>query len=486
MFCPKCGTQNPDGVTFCGSCATPLEAAAQAPEAAQAAGAPPPIPGGPAHGAPPPGTGGRNPLLIVLVVVGVLALAAVAALIFVLVTGDDGPQPTPTPFANTSASGSASPTASTSASASPSASPSATPTDAPVTTIVAAFGAHSETLGTMDTVGNGAFLDTAVGKTLDDLQWSPDGKLIAYQERNDRYGWRSTLMVYDVAAGSAKPVSFGAITPKVVYGYAWVSPTEIVAAAFATLPKWRLKNGTLYRCDVAAGTAEPMKDGDGATLEGVDPSASTDGSRLAFCSYSPLGKSELTESLRLYDADSGAVSTVADATVYAEIEGRAFDRPLLSPDGTQIFTEQTGSDVGFGVTIYSVEGAKLASIDHLLFPCGAAWDKSGSGRLVFGGRRKELGESSVFMYDSATSDITTAFKLPPGGDDGYGNLLRDFAWSPDGDWIAYTIMSPRYDYNTEDLWMARTDGSDKTRVSRDAVSPSWADAVVPGAQPGDL
>ena len=24
MFCPKCGTQNPDGSQFCGSCGTPF------------------------------------------------------------------------------------------------------------------------------------------------------------------------------------------------------------------------------------------------------------------------------------------------------------------------------------------------------------------------------------------------------------------------------------------------------------------------------
>jgi len=491
MFCPKCGTQNPDGAAFCGSCAAPLQTAAQPPGAdAPAYAAPPPVgPGMPAYGTPPPGgpgmppsappgSGGRKPLLIALIVIGVLALAAAAVLAYVLVAGGDDPKPTPAPLARATTSGPSS--------ASPSGSPSAGATLAPVATIAAAFGAHSDTLGTVDTAGNGAVLETTAGMAIGDIQWSPDGKLVAYQLRKDRYAWRSTLMVYDVAAGTAEPVSFGDITPKVVSGYAWVSSTEIVAAAFETLPKWRLKNGALYRCDLAGGSAEPLTLADGTALEGVDPSASADGGRLTYCSYSPLSSTEVTESLQLFDSVSGTVETVADATVYSDIDGRAFARPLLSPDGTQIFTEQTGSDVGFGVTIYSTEGVKLASIDYLLFPGGAAWDRSGSGRLVFGGRKKERAATSVFVYDSGSNDFTTAFKVDAGGRDGYGNILRDFAWSPDGEWIAYTVMSPRHDYMTDDLWMARADGSGLTRVSRDAISPSWAETIVPGAQPGDM
>ena len=491
MFCPSCGAANADGLRFCPSCGKPLTAGATAgaPEGVQApqgqvppAGFPPspgpPPPGGPGMPpAPPSGSGGRKPLLIALIVVCVLALVATAALAYVLVAGGDDPKPTPTPLAKATTSV---------PSASPSGSPSAGATLAPVATIAAAFGAHSETLGTMDTDGNGAVLETATGMSLGDIQWSPDGKLVAYQLRKDRYAWRSTLMVYDVAAGTAEPVSFGDITPKVVSGYAWVSSTEIVAAAFETLPKWRLRNGALYRCDLASGSAEPLTLADGTALEGVDPSASADGGRLTYCSYSPLSSTEVTESLQLFDSVSGTVETVADATVYSDIDGRAFARPLLSPDGTQIFTEQTGSDVGFGVTIYSTEGVKLASIDYLLFPGGAAWDRSGSGRLVFGGRKKERAATSVFVYDSGSNDFTTAFKVDAGGRDGYGNILRDFAWSPDGEWIAYTVMSPRHDYMTDDLWMARADGSGLTRVSRDAISPSWAETIVPGAQPGDM
>jgi len=503
MFCPKCGTQNPDGAAFCGSCAAPLQAAAAPSAGAPAYGAPPPGagaqgwaappppagPGVPGYGAPPPGgpgmappppsgAGGRKALLIALIVVCILALVATAALAYVLIAGGDDPKPTPTPLARATTSGPSS--------TSPSGSPSAGATLAPVATIAAAFGAHSETLGIVDTAGNRAVLETTAGMAIGDIQWSPDGRLIAYQERKDRYAWRSTLMVYDVAAGTAEPVSFGDISPKVVYGYTWTSDTEIVAAAFETLPKWRLKNGALYRCDLAAGSAEPLTLADGAELEGVDPSASADGGRLAFCSYTPLSSTEVTESLNLYDAETGTVGTVADSTVYTEVDGRAFDRPLLSPDGTQIFTEQTGSDVGFGVTIYSTEGAKLASIDYLLFPGGAAWDRSGSGRLVFGGRKKERAATSIFVYDSGSNDFTTAFKVEAGGQGGYGNIVRDFAWSPDGEWIAYTVMSPRHDFMTDDLWIARTDGSGLTRVSRDAISPSWAETVVPGAQPRDM
>ena len=148
-----------------------------------------------------------------------------------------------------------------------------------------------------------------------------------------------------------------------------------------------------------------------------------------------------------------------------------------------MFTEQTGSDVGFSVTIYGVDGAKRWESGYLLFPGGAAWDPSGSGRLVFGGRKVETRGDILFVYDPVTAEVAPLARV------GKTNL-RDFAWSPDGEWIAYTVMSPRNDYRTDDLWTTRTDGA-SAHASRDAtralrrgrVRRAWRAARRAGASP---
>ena len=498
-FCPSCGAENADAAVFCAACGGALPAAAQPPAgtpapplgppptgpplmASQPVGPPPVGPPPAGFAAPPPpasGGGWKKPLLVV---VAVLAALAIAVAIYALATRDDSSGPTASP----SPSRSASPSATASASPTVTASPSLTA--APVSTIAAAFGPKADTLGTWDTADNTAVLVSGGGRPLSNLQWSPDGKLIAYQELKKQWGWESKLMICDVASGAAEPVSFGGLAAKVVHGYAWVSETELVASVSTTVPKDSHRNGTLYLCDVAAGAAASLKQSDDSRLEGVDPSVSADGQRIAFVNFEPAGTTSVTESLMLFDRGDRSLKPLASGQIDTMIDGRLFDVPLISPDGSQIFTEQTGSDVGFGVTVYGDDGAKVASIDYLLFPTGAAWDPdraSGFGRLCFGGGKQERGGGSIYIYDQESAGFERLFKVRGKANAGYGPLLHDFTWSPDGEWIAYTIMSPRHDYRTDDLWKVRSDGTMNQRISTDAGWPSWALMVVPQAVPAD-
>lgn len=81
MFCPSCGTRNPDGSRFCGSCGTDLSgrgAGTPAPQAATQA----PVPGAPAFARPAAAARGRSAGRG-RVIAGIAAAVAVALVIAV-------------------------------------------------------------------------------------------------------------------------------------------------------------------------------------------------------------------------------------------------------------------------------------------------------------------------------------------------------------------------------------------------------------------
>jgi len=105
MFCTQCGKDIPDGSVFCTECGAPMEPVGQPAEAPTGATAPPPQaavtspPPGPPAAAAPPGvaTGATKPgRKWLLPVVGLVALAVIAAvvlvLVFVVFKGGSGPE----------------------------------------------------------------------------------------------------------------------------------------------------------------------------------------------------------------------------------------------------------------------------------------------------------------------------------------------------------------------------------------------------------
>jgi hypothetical protein len=388
----------------------------------------------------------------------------------------------------TTVSGTPSTGASPSTAASPTASPSATAT---TQAIAVAAGPKADTLALVSAGGSKTVLVPGHGHILTDVQISPDGRFIAYTELTgkDRYALApSRLMVYDVAAGTTAAVSFGALTPQAVGGHVWVSPTALVVVAFNATPKDVWTNGTLCRCDVVAGTAEALKDAGGGGLKGATPSASADGATLAFDSFSnykpakvdssgvETAPATVVETLRVFDTAQGTLTTVASQKRILDVEGSPFGDASVSPDGTLIFTEQTGSDVGFEVTLYRTSGGKAMSRGSLVYPGGAAWNPGAAAQVAFAGS----------MYTADAAAASSGVLLWKSSSVGMKQILRtsrlvpiDVAWSPDGQWIAYTVGSPRHDYFTDDLWIVRADGTGGRRLMIDAGSPSWGRVVTP-------
>ena len=441
-----------------------------------------------------------NKVKAILIIVPLVILAGGiggAYAYFTAGTDDSGPSTTSSPVASVSAPSSPSPSMSMSMSPmSGSPSPSSTTSTMATTPMIAvASGPKSDTLALVSPEGDKDVLVPGDGRIITDIAISPGGSYIAYNRLETKKRWMpgpSTLMIYDVAGDSEMAISggpssssvFPAFAAKAVGGHAWSSDSVLIAVGYVTPAKNMWTNGSFWRCDLAAKTATPLA-GSSGTLEGTEPTISEDGTRLAFVSYSDYKKETLnskgwvtkpakvTETLNLFDADGDALTTISTYKRTLDYEGGAFGTPTISPDGTMIFSQSTGSDVGFGVTIWGDDGSKVYTTGGLVFPGGADWDKSGSGMLAFAGSQsKSATKSGIMLYDPSTdtlSSILVSKKLWP----------LDVAWSPDGTSLAYTVWSKRYNYRTADLYLTDPAGASSALLLSDAGEPSFGEVAVP-------
>jgi Tol biopolymer transport system component len=288
-------------------------------------------------------------------------------------------------------------------------------------------------------------------------------------------------MIYSFASGMSKPVPFVDIAPATVGGHIWVTQTDLVVTAFASMPKNATTNGTLYLCDLTTLPATPLRDDSGTALQGDLPSASAGGKWLTFITYSnykpPKVNSSgaytsggsVTETLRVF-GPSSVVQTVSSAKRMLDVEGSPFGKATISPDGGKIFTQQTGSDIGFGAKIYNTDGSKPKAFGPFVYPGGGAWDRSGSGNLIFAGSMdKNAATSGLLLYGQGVTQIFKTKKY----------YISDVTWSPDGQWIAFAAVPMTIDAKAPDVWVISIDGSSLTLLAKHAASPSWGMVAQP-------
>jgi WD40 repeat protein len=402
----------------------------------------------------------------------VLTLAAAVGVVCITIAlgvcgagGCGGPAtPTASPMATA-----ASP--STTSESPPPSSPAASPSAQTKQLVVAAAsGARGNGLSVISSTGRLKQLLAPSGGPLRSLAWSPDGRRLAYLKARSTEDYAARLFCYDAATGKSSQIVFpNEDTEAVIDSFAWVAPTELIAAVIGSGPTYRA-NGALWLCDIMKGTKKVVKDAGGHVVKGAGVSSSADGARIAFVSYGPTSGGEVAERLRMLNADNLVVSTVATGRYATDIDGDAFAYPRISPDGSAIYTVQAGNDPGFGCSVWNVDGSKAMRATGLIWPAPASW--SSSGRLAFGA----AGAQDAWMADSIqvwqpgtakpTAILSPRTKLP----------ITSLAWSPEATQIAYTVS--KEDSYDGSLWVVNADGTNRHLLAGSGSWPAWAMAPI--------
>ena len=479
--CPSCGAAVPIDAVFCRSCGSAIGPAAAAAEPIEPAPTPASAeprpaaptqmdvgPVGPVPPAPPPamsrGAGGpprkglSPALLIVIMVLAVAAAAAAAIFIFILPGGShDGDGNTPTPIASSSG----------------------TPGPAAQQYLAAAAGRRGDTLATIAADGIMKELSTTVGSNIFQLAWSPDGTRLACVAGT----WaRPLLWLYETSSGGVRQIRVASPALVAIDSVAWLSADELLIAGFMTATTTGGENAELVVFNPATESAESLRDGDGTPLRGVEVSASADGSRVSYVSFTNVrsdqyGAATATEQLMLLDRGDGSITTLGSEKAYLQWDDRAFSKPLLAPDGEAVICAQTGGDISCSYKVIDANGTTLMDADslHLLYPSGYAWDPS-SQRVVFTGHTSEKGSAIFYVFDKSTGgdpQILVSYKR---------TYVEGLAWSPDGSAIAWGEWD-RQSWRSGTLWLTPATGGDAKRIADWAILPAWAPGAVASPTP---
>ena len=468
--CPVCGRANDDDASFCQGCGAALADAVQPapppPQPPPAAAATPPA-ADPAVGPPvtsPPPRGGHTPGWVIVVIVAVvIAIAAVAALL-VLPRGEptDGAANSSTPSAGAAVG--------------------VSPSPALGQYLAGAVGPKADRLAAITADGTVKPVTRFSGQQIWQIAYSPDGKWLACIAGTFK---RSELWLFAAASGDARQAT--ADTPSVVAvdSIAWLSATELLVAGYTETPRATGQNADFLVYDTAAQDFTPLVDAGGVPLRGVAVSASRDGAKVAFVTYTDVktgkyGMVTAEERLELLDRASGAATELGTNKALLDVNARAFDEPLISPSGEALIYRRAGSDVGTSYTVLSADGSVLMPAKETQFPAGYAWDPDGV-RVVFTGHSLKpsgdpggIGPAIFWIFDtrSGATQVVARYK---------NTMVQDLSWSPDGTTIAWAEYDQEK-YQTGNVYLTPADGGDAQALVQDALSPVWAPGGAPSLQ----
>lgn len=397
------------------------------------------------------------------IVVGLVALASVAlAVVTVTLAACSGGSPAPAPTVTITVAPSSSPSRSPS--------PSATATGKPTAQLVIAVasGPKANGISLISTTGHVKQLVAPAGGPVSDLAWAPDGQRLAFLRAASFTSSTRTLWVYNVPRKLLYQVGAG-VSPATIDSFAWVGATQLIESYFPAGATTYRTNGTLFARDIAKSSGEAVKDSGGSVLKGASVSATTDGMHLAFVTYGGKSGGMIAERLRLYDANDLTVTTVATGEAPGQDDGDQFTYPRISPDGSLIATQQTGSDPGFGLTVYGVDGTKRLQANTLEFPAPVSWTSHGT-RLAFGGTNALSstmhGALRAWTSGGGTPTVLVNTTLP----------VTSLAWSPKASQIAYAVAKKSGLQSA--LWVVNADGSNRHLLLADGSWPAWAVTTV--------
>lgn len=468
--CPLCGRANDDDASFCQGCGAALADTVQptppAPSPPPAAAATPPAAGpptGPPVTSPPPRDGHTPGWVIVVSIAVVIAIAAVAALL-VLPRGEstDGAADSSTQSAGATVGVSASP--------------------ALGQYLAGAVGPKADRLAVIMADGTVKPITRFSGQQLRQIAYSPDGKWLACIAGGPR---RSEVWLFDAASGAARRAAADAPNVVAVDSIAWLSATELLVAGYTEKPGETGQNADFLVYDTGTHDSTPLVDAGGASPRGVAVSASSDGGRVAFVTYTDAkteeyGMATAKERLELLDRASGTVTELAANRALFDVNARAFDEPLISPSGEALIYRRAGSDVGTSYTVLSADGRVLMPAKQTQFPAGYAWDPDGV-RVVFTGHSLKpsgdpggIGPAIFWIFDTASGATRVLARYK-------NTMVQDLSWSPDGTTIAWAEYDQEK-YQTGSVYLTPADGGDAQALVQEALSPVWAPGGAPSLQ----
>jgi len=460
--CPACGRPNDDDASYCKGCGTPLASAADqtvapqggegAPQGTAPAGPPPPDeppPATPQRGKPAPGW------LVAVITVAVVALVAAMAFVFYPRSGVDGDaekSPTPTSGATVGVS----------------------PTPSLDQYLAVAAGPKADRLATIAEDGTVRPIMRFGGEQISQIAYSPDGKWLACIAGTYK---RSELWLFFAATGDARQATAGTPGIVAVDSIAWLSEGQLLVAGYTETPRAVGQNAELLVYDVAAQGFSPLLDAGGVSLRGVSVSASREGARVAFAKYTDhktdqYGMVTAQERLELLERASGEVTELGANEAAFDVDARAFDEPLISPNGEAIIYRRAGSDVGTSYTIVAADGTTLMPARETQFPAGYAWDPAGT-KVVFTGHslkpaanQSGIGPAIFWVFDTEARSPEVLARYED-------TMVQDLSWSPDGAAIAWAAYDQKK-YQTGNVYLLPAAGGDSTALVKGALSPVWA------------
>ena len=296
-----------------------------------------------------------------------------------------------------------------------------------------------------------------VGSTTDDWQpaFSPDGERIAFRSERDGGG----IFLMSPTGESVKRLTDFGFNPTwspdgreiAVTSSTFFSPDSVGAPASG-----------LWAVELATGKKRTVQH----EVRALQPSWSPGGARIAFWAVRKGGgqRDLWTVAANGSEAAAGGVAVTNDA---------ALDwSPVWSPDGKFLyFSSNRGGPMNlWRVSIDETSGRVLGPPEPMTTP------SIYSGEMSFARDGRHLAFSSLEWRTSINrieldpkSGKTVGSPVPIFRN---AHPIRDFHISSDGGWIAYMQTAEQ-----EDLFLARTDGSDYRRLTDDAFrdrGPSWS------------
>jgi len=264
--------------------------------------------------------------------------------------------------------------------------------------------------------------------------FSPDGSTVAFVRTADP-GGLSDLFVISAKGGEPRQITFD---NGMMYGLAWTKDGHdiVFSSTRGGLP-------SLWRISASGGTPIPVQ---GVGTPAYVPSVSPKGDRLAYAKYS---YSDNIWRLDLKDEKSAQGPPVRVTSTRSGLNWR----PNFSPDGKKIALES--DRLGYSDIWYcDSDGSNCAQLTSLRGFAGTARVSPDGLHIAFEFRRREHEEIYVVEVPGGRPRLVPTF---PGAEDGAPN------WSRDGQWIYFYSDHEGRPFQ---LWKVPFKGGPPVRVTK--------------------